>query len=158
MANRRAREGGFPTVGYNVHIVKSSEFVRLNAQGRPDLAETRRALEVVARRCVERKVDCALIDGRDMRGTMTVPDFYELIGAFYEIGFRQRHRLALLHGYTGAQRAALFAACAESRGWDVRAFESFEGAMEWFNEGPTRWWLNDDDSATDGNSDVDKSA
>jgi len=48
------------------------------------------------------------------------------------MGFRRDHRLAVVHRYGGMERADFFALCASSRGWNVRAFDSVEEALDWF--------------------------
>src|SRR6476646_9988143 len=119
-------------MGYNVHVVKSSDFVRLDARGRLDLAESRRVLSEVARECVRRGIDQALLDVRDLYTDLKLADVYSLARAFQEMGFRRTDRLAVLHRYNSAEKAEFFALSAVDRGWDVRAFDNFEDAIEWF--------------------------
>jgi hypothetical protein len=117
---------------YNLHVIRTADFVRLDARGNPDLAETRRALEVVAKACIDRGANAALLDVRDARSDLRLVDLYGLVTAFPAMGFRREHRLAILHRYSGAERAEFFAMCAAERGWHVRAFDNYEEATEWF--------------------------
>lgn len=117
---------------YKLHVVKTTDFVRFDGKGKPDLTESRRALEKVAKACVESGSNCALIDVRDVYSTMELADLYNLISAFHAMGFRPEHRLAILHRYSGSEKADFFAMCASTRGWNVRAFDNFEEAIEWF--------------------------
>ena len=119
-------------MAYNVHVVKSSDFVRLDARGRLDLAESRRVLSEVARECVERGIGLALLDVRDLYTDLKLADVYSLAKAFLEMGFRKTDRLAVLHRYNSAEKAEFFAMCAADRGFEVRNFEDFEAAIEWF--------------------------
>lgn len=121
-------------MAFQLQVVKTSDFVRLDAQGRPDLERTRQVLEAVARECLTRDVNCALIDVREAQGDLTLTDLFTLVCAFQAMGFRKEHRLAVLHRYTRGEKAEFFAMCAASRGWNVRAFDEFEDAMAWFAE------------------------
>ena len=117
---------------YTLHVVKTSDFIRYDGRGRIDPLRSRKLLERIAKACVDSGINCALLDIRGMHGSLAVKDLYGLVNAFKEMGFRHEHRLAILHTYTGAERADFFAVCASSRGWNVRAFENFEEAMDWF--------------------------
>jgi hypothetical protein len=118
----------------NLHIVKIGDFVRLNAHGEFDMAESGNALRSVVKTCVDRGIDNALLDVRSSYGNVTVGQLHQLTNIFHELGFRERHHLAVLHRYRGGEKAELFAIFAESRGWNVRAFDLFEDAIEWFSE------------------------
>ena len=121
----------------SVHVVKASDFVRLDARGRLDLAESHRVLSDVARECVERGIGAALLDVRDLYTDLKLTDVYQLARAFHDMGFRTTDRLAVLHRYNSAEKAEFFAMCAADRGFDVRAFEDFEAAVEWFSSPPS---------------------
>jgi hypothetical protein len=119
-------------MAFNLHIIHTTDFVRLDGRGKPDLSESRKALEGVAKACIERGANAALIDLRHLQGHLTLADLYQLIRAFHDMGFRHEQRLALLHSYSGAQNADFFALCVSDQGWHVRSFNEFEEAMEWF--------------------------
>jgi hypothetical protein len=116
---------------YNLHIIKTSDFVRLSAKGSPDLQESFKVLSEIARTCIERGINCALLDVRDLYSQLSVNDLYWLAHAFHDMGFRKHHCLAVLHRY-GAERAEIFATFAADEGWNVRGFENYEEAIEWF--------------------------
>ena len=117
---------------YQLQVIKTSDFVKLDKLGKIDLARTRQALEDVARACVERGMTCALLDARAAHGDLSMADLYHLAGVFQAMGFRRDHRLAILHR-KGGEKAGFFATCASNRGWNVQAFDEFEQAMEWFS-------------------------
>ena len=116
----------------SLHIVKTRDFVRLNADGHFDFEASKRVLANVARACLERGVDCVLIDIRDAERSLKIEELYRLAQAFQEVGFRHNQRLAVLHRYGAAERAEIFAMFAHARGWNVRAFDHYEEAIEWF--------------------------
>lgn len=118
---------------FNLHIIRTSDFVRLNGKGGFDLEATRQVLSNLAKTCVERGIDCALLDVRNAQGSqLKLSDLYQLALTFKEMGFRKSHRLAILHRYRAGERAEFFAMCAADQGWNVRAFEEYEEAMDWF--------------------------
>ena len=121
-------------MSHTVEIVRAGDFARLDAHGRVDLAESRKALAAVARACVDRGTKLALLDVRDVYSDLSVSDLCALAKAFNEMGFTRDHKLAVLHRYSSGDRATFFALCAAERGWNVRAFDSFEEAIEWFGE------------------------
>jgi hypothetical protein len=77
-------------------------------------------------------VQHALLDVRDMHGELSATELHELARAFAQTGFRKTDCLAVLHRYSG-RKAEIFAAFAEDRGMNVRAFDNYEDAMEWFS-------------------------
>jgi len=119
-------------MAYDLLMIRTSDFVRLDGRGKPDLVESRRALERVAKSCIDRGVRCALLDVRDVYSTLELMDMYNLVGAFHAMGFRAEHQLAVLHRYSGGEKAEVFATLATQHGWNVRAFDRFEDAIEWF--------------------------
>ena len=119
-------------MAYNLRVVKTSDFIRYDGRGQTDRVRSRRILERIAKACVDSEMNCALLDVRDLHSHLELKDLYSLINAFKDMGFRREHRLAILHSYRGTHKADFFAMCASARGWNVRAFDSFEDAMEWF--------------------------
>lgn len=118
---------------YNLHIIHAGDFIRLNGKGGLDLEATESVLSGLAKACVDRGVTCALIDVRHMKSHLSLADLYRLARAFNEMGFRKEHHLALLQPYMGGAQAEFFAMCSADRGWNVRAFEEYEEAIEWFS-------------------------
>jgi hypothetical protein len=127
---------------YNLQIIRASDFVRLNGKGEYDQQETRLALTGIAKACVSGGINCALIDTREARSDMSLNDLYELVLAFEEMGFQKDHRLAILHRARSGARveffalapgelAKFFAMRASERGWNVKAFDDYEQAMQW---------------------------
>ena len=74
----------------------------------------------------------ALLDARDAQGKLTTTELYQLAKGFAGSGFKKADRLAILHRYSGKQ-AEIFADFADERGMNVRAFDNYEDATEWFS-------------------------
>ena len=120
-------------VPYNLHIVKPSDFIRLDGRGKVDVEHSHSVLVRLAKECVERNIDHALLDVRGAHSEMGLSDLYRLARAFPEMGFTENHRLAILHKYNAGERAEVFAMFAAERGWNVRTFDNYEEAIEWFS-------------------------
>jgi hypothetical protein len=119
---------------YNLHIVKTSDFIRLNAKGETDVKHSHDVLAGLAEACFRHGVTCALLDVRDMKkNSLKLTDLHTLAMAFREMGFREKHKLAVLHRLDGGERAELFAMFASDRGWNVQAFGNYEEAVDWFS-------------------------
>lgn len=114
-----------------LHVIKSREFVRVGAHGQIDWDQSRAGLAKLARLCVERKVDHAMLDVRDVYSDLNYEQLAALAWTFKDAGFKDHQRLAVLYHEDPEAQARLFVACAAERGWNVRAFDDFEEAVEW---------------------------
>ena len=112
-------------------IISAREFIRFGAHGHLDWDESCAALTQLARSCLDRGIDRALLDVRDVRSDLTQEQLMALVQTFHDVGFKDHHRLAVLHGEDREARARLFAYFAAHRGWDVQAFDNFEDAIGW---------------------------
>ena len=119
-----------------LHVIRFREFVRLDAHGHLDMAESHAVLSRLAQLCRKRGLDHALLDGRDIQAELTPDEIAALVRDLAEMGFTRNQRLALLHKGDPHRRAALFALIAKLRGWKIRAFGSFEEAVDWLSSGP----------------------
>jgi hypothetical protein len=117
-----------------LQIFRASEFVRLGAQGQLDLSASYAALVTLAKACIVRQINRALLDVREIRTNLTPDDLAALVRAFDDLGFTADHKLAVLHRGDQDYRARLFAMIGRLRGWDVQAFENFEGAVHWLSQ------------------------
>ena len=119
-----------------LHVIRFREFVRLDAHGQLDMAESHAVLSRLAEVCRRRGIERALLDGRDMQTELTPDEIAALVRDLAEMGFTRNQRLALLHKGGPRRRAALFALIAKLRGWKIRAFGDFEEAVDWLSSGP----------------------
>jgi hypothetical protein len=120
-----------------LEIIRASEFIRMNPQRKLDLAASKAALAGIARACRKRGIDQAMLDLRAVqpgpKPVFTQADLAELVGSFRDIGFTQRHRLAILYHSDPHRRARLFAFLGTKQGWAVKAFGEFEKALLWLS-------------------------
>ncbi len=88
---------------YNLHIIKTSDFIKLDAEGHTDVKKSYDVLAGLAEACFHHGVTCALLDVRDMKSHLKLTELHTLAKAFREMGFREKHRLALLHRVDGGE-------------------------------------------------------
>jgi len=121
-------------MSYDLHVVKSTDFVRLDAKGNVDFEESRRVLSDLARTCFARGIDRALLDIRKVpNATLKLAEVYALARTFGEMGFQRHQRVAVLHSYSSTDRADFFVMCTADQGFDISAFDQFEDAAEWLS-------------------------
>jgi hypothetical protein len=121
----------------NVRIIHSRDYVRATPDGSLDRATSERLLaEVVTASHVLTDFD-VILDMRRSQVTMTIADLWDLANYLTTLPEMRMHRIAVLPPEADFDRARFFALYAESRGMWVRAFASFEAAVDWFAQGRT---------------------
>ncbi len=125
---------------FQLEIIRATEFVRVGAQGKFDLAASKTALATVAGSCRKRGVAHAVLDLRALqpgpKPVFSPVDLLELVNTFPEAGFTRQLRLAILYRSDPHKRARLFAFLSTLHGWNVRAFGDFEEALLWLSTNP----------------------
>jgi hypothetical protein len=116
-----------------LHIFTAREFIRLGAHGDLDWNSTRELLATLARAFVLGGSDLAILDIRDASASLNDDQLVALVHVLRQAGFRQNHRLAVLHHASRHVRSDFFAAAAVHMGFDVGSFESYEQAVEWLS-------------------------
>jgi hypothetical protein len=100
-----------------------------------DAGASRQRLRSLAGACKEQGVERVLLDLRDLRfgpdPVFTPADLASMVDTFHEMGFERRHRLAVLYKADPHHGARMFAFISRERGWNVKAFESYEEALTW---------------------------
>lgn len=121
-----------------LQIIRAAEFVRLGALGELDFQKSKQALASLASACRKRCLDRALLDVRELpvpdRPRFTVAELAALVGTFRGAGFGPRQRLAVLYKTDPHRGARRFAFIGRLKGWQVRAFASFDEALLWLSE------------------------
>lgn len=119
----------------NLQIIRASEFIRAGARGLPDPQASKTALSELAAACQRRGIQRALLDLREVQfrptPVFTPRELLSLVDTFHEMGFSREQRLAVLYSSDPHYGARLFAFISEERGWNVKAFESYEDAIGW---------------------------
>jgi hypothetical protein len=119
----------------DIEVIHAGDFMKVGAHGRYDLASSRRALANLAATMLNRGFDRALLDLRDVASNaLSATELFSLASTFKEAGFEHRHRVAVLHRYDRMGNADFFAMVVAEKGFNVRAFDSFEDAFLWLAE------------------------
>jgi len=130
------KKGNMPL---ELQIIRASEFIRLGAHGRHDLATSRELLRALAAACRKRGIHRALLDLRDIHPgpipMLSRSDLLALVNTFREVGFSEDQRLAVLYTEDPHRRARMFAFLSNLRGWNVKASKDFEESLLWLSEG-----------------------
>lgn len=125
-----------------LHVIRASEFVCLDADEQLDFAASKQALETLARACRKRGLDRAVLDLRALpvpaEPVFTPSQLAALIKTFRAAGFGRHQRLAVLYRNDPHGGARMFAFIGRIQGWQVRAFADFEKALFWLSEETTR--------------------
>ena len=120
-----------------LQIIRAQEFVRVGTKGKADLQASKEALAKLAAACLKRSINQALLDLREVhlgpKPVFTPKDLAVLVNTFPESGFTHQQRLALLYRSDPHRRARMFAFLAILHGWNVRAFDDYEAALNWLS-------------------------
>ncbi|SRR5258706_787261 len=114
-----------------LQIINVREFMRVGAHGNIDWKQSFSYLGRIARECARQKHGRVLVDVRDASSNLTASQLKSLVTIFHDAGFKDRHRIAMLHRRGPAPRTQLFVATAANDGWDARCFSDFEEAVLW---------------------------
>jgi hypothetical protein len=123
---------------FELQIIRAGEFIRAGALGKPDVEASRIVLRELARACRRRGIDRSLLDLRTVpvapKPLLSTNELAMLVNTFHEIGFSRDQWLAVLYTKDPHRGARLFAFISRMRGWNVRAFDDFEKALNWLAE------------------------
>ena len=118
-----------------LNVIRSSDFVCLDANERLDFEESKKALQKLALACQKRGLCRAILDIRDVpvpdKPLFTTAELAALVGAFHAAGFSRQGRLAVLYKrdvYGGIRNFTFFS---RMHGLQVQAFHEFETAIYW---------------------------
>jgi len=123
-------------VALELHVITSYEFIRLGTHGELDWGESLKVLSAIMRGFLERSVDLAILDLRDARIELTGEQLEALVTVLQGAGFREHHKVAILHRHLTGPRAGTFVNAAQDLGFDFEAFDSYERAVEWLSAPP----------------------
>jgi hypothetical protein len=121
----------------NVVIVRPHDYVRATPDGTLDQAASERLLSEVAA-ATRGLPECdVVLDTRGAQVTMTIGDLWHLAQYLVRLPEMWNRKIAVLPPTDDLGRATFFALAAGNRGGWVRAFASFEEAIDWFVAGRT---------------------
>jgi hypothetical protein len=125
---------------WDLHIIRASEFVKVDAAEHLELEASKLMLETIAGACIKRGVSRALLDLRPVpelpAPRFTVNELDVLIRTFAAAGFNCGQRLAVVYARDVHGGARKFAFIGRMRGLKVQAFPDFEEGINWLWRGP----------------------
>ena len=119
-----------------IELIRTPEFIRASPHGILDFPASKETLGSIARACVKRGLKRALLDLRGLPGRrvpFTCAELAELVETFRDSGFNKTHKLAVLYAEDRHRGAPLFSFIGRMQGWNVRALEDFEQALQWLS-------------------------
>ncbi len=122
----------------NVRIIHAHDFIKATPEGRFDLEMSKKGLAEIASAAVTLTDYEILLDTRKAQIEMSVTDLWYLASGTRSLAAelvnargRFPKKTAVLCPFGDFDHASFFALCAENRGLNIRAFTSFEDAIEW---------------------------
>jgi len=115
-----------------IQVIHAHDFLRATPEGRLDFEASRTLLvDLVAASAALGDHDVVL-DTRDMQSAMSAGELWYLALELARHGGALGRKKAVLCPRARFENAEFFALCAQNRGLNVRAFTSYEEAVEWF--------------------------
>jgi hypothetical protein len=117
-----------------VRIIRATEFLIVTATGSIDFERTQRLLAKVASASTPGPHK-TLLDMREAHSALSATGLWNLALEVSRNHTPFHGKIAVLCRASGGGQADFFALCAQNRGFPVRAFTSFEEAINWLVEG-----------------------
>jgi hypothetical protein len=115
----------------DIRVIHASDFVRATADGTLDFEVSKEALTEVALATSHLVNYAILLDTRKTQVRMSVADLWYLAAELSTLGEAFRRKTAVLCPVEHFDSAAFFETCARNLGFRVKAFTSFEDAVDW---------------------------
>lgn len=115
----------------NVKVIHSSDFIRARPNGEADMEHAEKLLKDIAAAGAGLDDFDILVDTRHLKGRLSVTDLWSLAEKLVRFRKTFARRTAVLCPRERFDHTRFFALCAENRGFNMRAFASYEEAMEW---------------------------
>jgi hypothetical protein len=115
----------------NVRVIHATDFIRAKPEGPAYLEDAEKLLHDIVRAGAGLDDFEVLVDSRSVSGALSATDLWRLAERLTEFRDGFAHKTAILCPQEKFDLSRFFALCAENRGFNVRAFTSYEEAMEW---------------------------
>jgi len=115
----------------NVRIIHASDFIRARPEGPAQLEDAEQLLRDIVAAGAGLEDYEVLVDTRRVTGSLSATDLWTLAEKLAKFRENFAHRTAILCPLEKFDHSRFFALCAENRGFNIRAFTSYEEAMEW---------------------------
>ncbi len=115
----------------NIEIFHAHDFIKATPHGTFDLEMSKQMLREIASAAKPWLHFEIILDTRVMQSDMSRFDLWHLAEELGKLRAGFFHKMAVLCPIERFDHAGFFALCAENRGFQVRAFTSYEDTMEW---------------------------
>lgn len=115
----------------SIRIIHAHDFIKATPEGTLDLENSKKLLIEIASDSSTLGDYEILLDTRKAQSEMSASDLWSLAAELTSFRKALSRKTAVLCPLERFDHAAFFALCAQNRGFRVRAFTSFEEAMEW---------------------------
>lgn len=115
----------------DVRIIHAHDFIKASVDGQLDLEKSKELLVEVATASTSLADYEVLLDTRKTKSVMSITDLWYLAAELSNLGKAYYRKTAVLCPIENFDQAGFFALCATNRGFRVKAFTSFEEAIEW---------------------------
>lgn len=115
-----------------IQIIRPRDIVRATAEGTIDRRASEQQIAELVAATRELSDFDVIIDTRNAEVNVSDSDLWDLAVTFSRFPEMRRRRIAILPSDEGFDRAAYFALVAENRGTQIKPFDTFEAAINWF--------------------------
>ncbi|MDR3576082.1 MAG: hypothetical protein P4L50_19625 [Anaerolineaceae bacterium] len=114
-----------------IRIIQAHDFITATPDGQFDFEKSKELLIEIASASVSMGDYELILDTRKSQIEMSISDLWHLAAELSKFRKAFGRKIAVLCPLEGFDHAGFFALCAENRGYRVKAFTSFEDAIEW---------------------------
>jgi hypothetical protein len=119
------------TMPIDIRIIHAHDFIKATPEGHLDLEESKRLLILIASASTSLGDHEIILDTRKVQSEMSVKDLWHLAAELDNIRRDSSRKTAIICPLERFDHAGFFALFAQKKGFRVRAFISFEDAINW---------------------------
>jgi hypothetical protein len=115
----------------NIEIIRAHDFMKATVAGKLNFEESKKALMEIAAAPTPSDDFEIILDTRKAKLELSITDLFDLASELAHFRKAFSRKMAVLCPLERFDDAGFFALCAQVRDFQVRAFVSFEDAIEW---------------------------
>jgi hypothetical protein len=115
----------------NIKIIHAHDFIKAAPEGQLDLENCKIALTEIAAISAATVDYEIILDTRKAQVRLSIADLWHLAAELSKLGKPFSRKTAVVCPLEGFDNAGFLALCAQNRGVQVKAFTSFDDAIEW---------------------------
>ncbi|MGB8213286.1 MAG: hypothetical protein WCE68_06980 [Anaerolineales bacterium] len=118
----------------NIKIIHAHDFIRATPEGQLDLEKCKISLAEILSASAPATDYEIILDTRKAQVELSIADLWYLAEELSKLGKPFFRKTAIVCPLEGFDNAGFLALCAQNRGVQVKAFTSFDDAIEWLFE------------------------